>query len=303
MHYRTRVKRAFYVALIMHVILLVLPTTWSASRDAFGVTPSSAPLVLNLAPREQPPMRLVDATAPADQPAQPDTDLIAEHDSNARDADTNRGIAAAPRVDILDEFDEIPVPRGAAGPPALPAAVPALADAPSPGESAPKPAEAGLQPVEAVEPPQPEPAPEIPEPIQLAKADTLAGGPEPTDSRGRVEGGVKNPGSLAFEAKKHELAPYLKDIKTRVERRWKALIALRYSGSQPTKAVVDCAITPKGTLKFATIVDRGSSATFGPLCEQALKTAAPFPPYPFDVSPIYQNDCIEIRWTFSFLHR
>jgi hypothetical protein len=108
-------------------------------------------------------------------------------------------------------------------------------------------------------------------------------------------------GFLSFEAMESEFAPYLRDVRNRVERRWKALIQLRYSGSSTTKAVLDCAIDSKGRLVHVTVVEPGDSASYAGLCKEAIERAGPFPPFPFEVPAVYRNKNLEIRWTFSFL--
>jgi hypothetical protein len=143
---------------------------------------------------------------------------------------------------------------------------------------------------------------EKPEKLQLAKAEPPSI-PEPVTgpSRGRVDGGVKNLGFLGFEAMKHELAPYLKEVRSRVEKRWTTALELHYTGTSPTKAVLDCAISPEGKLVYVHIVEPGHSPTYAPLCREAIEKAAPFSPFPFSVPPVYKSKNLEIRWTFSFL--
>lgn len=132
----------------------------------------------------------------------------------------------------------------------------------------------------------------------LAPAPSLRGG----KFRGSVEGDVaEGKGFLAFEAMKSEIAPYMMEIRRRVERHWRAAMTLKYSGTTPTKAVIDCAISPEGELLYVTVVEPGSSVSFAPLCKESIEKAGPFPPFPFKVPDIYRNKNLEIHWTFNFL--
>ena len=98
-----------------------------------------------------------------------------------------------------------------------------------------------------------------------------------------------------------EIAPYLKEVRARVERNWRAALQLRYSGTTPTKAVLECSIRPDGMLEHVRIVEGGDSPTYAPLCKEAIERAAPFPAFPFKVPEIYRERSLQIRWTFSFL--
>lgn len=133
---------------------------------------------------------------------------------------------------------------------------------------------------------------------ELTPAPSLRGG----KFRGSVEGDVaEGKGFQAFEAMKSEVAPYMMEIRRRVERHWRAAMTLKYSGTTPTKAVIDCAISPEGELLYVTIVEPGSSVSFAPICKESIEKAGPFPPFPFKVPDIYRNKNLEIHWTFNFL--
>jgi outer membrane biosynthesis protein TonB len=123
----------------------------------------------------------------------------------------------------------------------------------------------------------------------------------PGQARGRVDGGVLNEGFVGFEAMKSDVAPYLKQVRTSVERKWFAAMAFRYQGVSPTKAIVDCAISSDGKLVSVEIRDEGSIPLFAKICKDAIESAAPFPPFPFKVPDMYANKNLEIRWTFNFM--
>ncbi|MBN2308824.1 MAG: TonB C-terminal domain-containing protein [Candidatus Hydrogenedentes bacterium] len=305
MDYRTRMTRAFVLALLLHTLLFVVPSEWRPGHDALGLASVQEPIVLNLQQEER-PLRLVDTVAPAQRPVDPDTDLIAEHASNASGLAEKAGERLAPSFERASEFDELPVPAVAGEETPAPPEVPepkGAVDVPVPPvlETDAAEVEAPAEAVVVKEEPAAEPEPEE-EPVQVAQAElTARPRQDPKKGRARPDGGAKADGFVGFEAKEHEFAAYLKDVQRRVERRWRAMIQMRYSGSSPTKVVVDCEIAPTGQLVYAKVVDRGNSGSFAPLCKEAMEAAAPFPPFPFTVPPIYRNQNLEIRWTFSFL--
>ncbi|HEX71785.1 MAG TPA: hypothetical protein ENN65_00500, partial [Candidatus Hydrogenedentes bacterium] len=137
------------------------------------------------------------------------------------------------------------------------------------------------------------PAAETPAPLEEGSRTT----------KGRVRDQIKYRGVAGFEAKQDQIAPYLREVRRRVERRWNVALLTRYSGTNPTDAVIDCAIAPDGSLLFARIVGQPQDRVFAALCRAALEQAAPFPPFPFEVPELYREKHLEIRWTFSFLQR
>ena len=140
-------------------------------------------------------------------------------------------------------------------------------------------------------------------PLALPTGQPVSGtsSPAPDTTRGTIDGGVKNEGFLANEAIRDKVAPYLKSIRSRVERNWQTALHLKYLGTTPTKAVLDCVIGQNGQLISVTIVDPGSATGYAPICKEAIEKAAPFDPFPFQVPEMYRNKNLEIRWTFSFL--
>lgn len=152
---------------------------------------------------------------------------------------------------------------------------------------------------------------ELPEPFELAQASPPAVTAEPAPpslsqpnegaSVARDNSGIVDRGAFSFEAHQHELGPYLLEVRRKVERRWRANMRLRYSGSGPADAVLECSISPDGRVVDVKILDPGRSATFAFLCKQALEQAAPFSAFPFDVPDVYTDENLVIRWKFSFL--
>ncbi len=139
----------------------------------------------------------------------------------------------------------------------------------------------------------------------MARADTSSPpAPQPLpprESKGRLRDQVQNKGFVAFEAMQHEIAPYLQEVRRRVELRWNEMLLTRYSGTQPAEAEIDCAIAPDGTLAYVRVVGKPEDRVYAALCAAALRRAAPFGAFPFEVPAMYRDRNLEIRWTFSFL--
>ena len=317
--YRTRMRWAVAAALLVHLCLLLLAMEFRHSGPLF-VPPiaDEQPVIVALQPQDE-PKKLIAPGAPANEAPDPSTDLIAERASNAQDMTPGDRGGATPDAGAVGPQDDIVTPPS---PPAEVASAPAKAN-PSETSSAPKrqqdpkdaplpvakpagpstPAAAPMEQVAKAEPAMPTQA-DAPHDaaIQLAKAEAP---PMPEHTLGKTQteapGGVASQGFLSFEAKQSEFAPYLREVRDRVEKRWKALMHVRYSGVSTAQAVVDCAISPDGKLDRVAIIDAGSSATFAGLCKQAIEQAGPFGAFPFQVPAVYQSRNIEIRWTFSFL--
>lgn len=312
---------AFVMALVVHALLLLLPVGYRGNGTLFVLpAPNQQPVVVALQPKDG-PKRLIAPGAPADASLDPDTDLIAERASKAQDMTPDDTPGNVPDAGAVGPIDDIVSSAPVSATPVVPIGPSQPAETAQPTSPVPKP--------DPKEPPRPvpaarpmpilqtpaheidqDPAPpisgqtQVPQDatLQLAKADP----PQLTQhtmgkTQSRVEGGVKSLGFLSFEAAQSEFAPYLRDVRDRVERRWKTIMHVRYSGTTTAQAVLDCTITPDGSLDKVSIIEPGNSATFAGLCKQAIEQAGPFGPFPFKVPEVYQNQNIEIRWTFSFL--
>ncbi|HIJ64618.1 MAG TPA: hypothetical protein HPP77_01600 [Candidatus Hydrogenedentes bacterium] len=296
--YRERLKKAAAAAVAVHLVALVV-ISWRVAAPSMGPGVLSRPIVLALQPPEsQRERRLVESPVPTADSVE-ETALIAEHNSKAQDRADVLGTEPAPHFEKPAEFEQVAVPEAipAQEPqPATPATAvsvqehaietPALAAQALMNDSATKPEQ---QPVED-------------QPLNLAKLDPPAA-PEtaPKPARGKLSGGVRKEGLAAFEAKQHELAPYLKRIQRTVEARWQASLRLQYRGTSPTKAVLDCAIKPDGTIDYVKVVEAGDSVIYASLCKEAIVQSGPFGPFPFKVPEVHRANALEIRWTFSFL--
>jgi outer membrane biosynthesis protein TonB len=223
-----------------------------------------------------------------------DTPLISDKPSTAADLHEDADTGATPTPDVESENylasrpapDVPPTPPQQATPPA-----PKAPPAPKPPAAEPNATEESKLAARAEKEASPT------EPTAPPPADKER--PQPLLAPGG--GGVQTRGLGAFEAHQDELAPYLLEVRKTVERHWRAALELRYSGTTPTAAVVDCAIRPDGSLAYVTVVEPGDSVSFGGLCQGAIEKAGPFAPFPFEVPDIYRSKDLEIRWTFNFM--
>jgi len=317
--YWLRLRRALYGSLALHVLLFFAVAAAVVARQPGLPAPPEEEMVrLNLRPPDE-VKRLVDTVERA-KTAPEQTDLIAKQASKARDLAPSDGKRPAPKAVEADEFEQLaralPMPAEAARPlPPAPEPAPdvperAQTEAERPPET-PKaeqqtPEETAIVPEPAPERAGDEPAPEPePEPAQVARAPepraVIKPSGRPRKAKGRLDGGVKSTGFQSFEAIQHELAAYMEQVRDRVELEWLEMLQMRYTGTYRTRAVLDVAIAPTGRIAAITIVESGSSVTYAPLCKEAVEKAGPFPPFPFDVPPIYRNKNLEIRWTFSYM--
>ncbi len=306
--YSTCMKRAAIASVAIHAIALASVALWPED-DSIGLGPEKEePIKVSLRqPEPDVPSRFIDSQTEAPQdPVSPQTDLISDRNSKASDASDVQGKRPAPFFEKPEDFDLLGGPAAPAPTPVPPSPVEqpetkaAKEEEPEPVKPEPDPPE---KPSETI-PPEPEPEQEKPqeERVQLAKLDPPAlERDRPTESKGRIDGGIKSKGFTGFEAMEHELGPYLKEVRKKVERYWHGVLEMRYSGASKTKAVLECAISPDGKLVHVKIAEAGDSATYAHLCKQAIEKAAPFPPFPFDVPAVYREKNLEIRWTFSYL--
>ncbi len=298
------------------------------------------PLVLNLQPPEAPRRQLVDVAESTDE-AVTETDLIAEVNAKAADDTPGAGEDLGPVLEELSDFDalaqapapETPAPEAAASAP--PAGEQPLEQAEEQAAEQPRAQTAVLdaprlpQPLEsAAVLPEKEPAPEQAQaaeagpaenlgPFQVAKASPAP--PRPVappapdvppapiaselaqPERSRAHDGVGRRGPTNFEAIKDEIAPYLKEIRKKVRRKWIEMLVGRYSGTSPAEVVFDIAISPVGELVSVRVVGVAKERVYAALCKEALRDAAPFGPFTFQVPEFYRGKNLEIRWTFDFL--
>lgn len=317
MSYRRRIQLAAAGSIIIHSLVLA-SIGYSPAQGSARSAVKPKPLVLALNPPEpDKTRRLIEGGAPATQPVEP-TDLISDRDTMARDEADVEGDTPQPFFEEGSEFDELaqvgavvlPPAPSAIGPPETPQVA-----APAPDGNDVRPADAadaadaeGLR-VEEWKEERPDRVniePDIqklPAPFDVAQVPAILQ-PQMEDPgvvRGRVDGGVKAIGATSFEAHRHIFGAYMIEVRKRVERGWRAALQLRYSGTTPTEAVIECAIRPDGNLVYVRVVTPGGSASYASLCKEAIELSGPFPPFPFEIPVVYRSRNLEIRWKFSFL--
>lgn len=312
MNYATRIKIAAVFSLLIHVAgIALVGYDGRPMTAAIPVQPDS--IVLDLQPEPQPqpeaPRRLVDVAVPAPTPPDP-SDRIAEEHAESMDLAMRTAERPGPELE-LDEFDRLPQE---AAPPLPPAPAPAPTAPPMKQPAEEKKAPPREAPEVKRDPTPPDrvdeflpkpsgaPAPPAPEegPLKIAQAKPLLPR-EPERGKTRERGGVTKQGETNFDAIQSEIAPYLKQVRDKVERQWNQMLYTRYSGTSPVKAVIDCAINPMGELVSVTVAGTDQDRIYSALCRDAVQRAGPFGPFPFKVPEIYRGKNLEIRWTFSFL--
>lgn len=321
-----RLVWAVSCSVLCHVLLIALP--WGGNRPAglkLGTQGGQPPMVLNIRPSEpEARKQLVDVHTPATGPVTP-TDLIAVAPSQATDLNVREGSKTGPRLDEPSDFDALSTPKTPPPPDTPP--VPALDTPQPPGpeireESPAAPKQPEVQPPKAPsETPHntqvaklAAPAPTAP-PREQTDAESASGGPPRFSppaapdtaegglpvSRGRVYDKVNKQGFPGFEAAQSEVAPYLREVRRRVENRWNAMLLTRYSGTSPSTVLIDCGIASDGHLAYVNIAGDPKDRVYAALCKEAVEKAGPFGAFPFKVPDMYRNKNLEIRWTFSFL--
>jgi len=307
MTYRSRMNASIVVASAVHVLAVLVPWDHGYPDASKNPSPASEPVVMRLQP-DPPgptPKRLIDITEPAAEPVDSFTDLIADADANAADVSEIDSAETAPHMEEIDESERLAAPEEPATSPERP---PVPQTEPAPESAKPEDAPERMQLAQTISEPDPfDREASTPQPPLVAQEQVVQQSNTPVPqlpkgrTRGRVHGGTVVRGLPNFEAKKHEYAPYLKVVRNRVERHWRQAILLRFSGTTPRKAILDCAIAPDGRIVEVTIVDSGGSGTYAAMCRQAVLDAGPFPPFPFEVPPGYRTRNMEITWTFSYL--
>jgi len=307
--YRFRLGASSAASLLLHALLL-LWFLWSIPSLGLGPDPVQEPESIKIRFAEQPeptPKQLVETVEQPPAPP-PETVNIARNNMVARDMMLQEGDEAAPiafEEDIAPSLSR-PVPQQPTvpAPPVPPAPEPEeRQEAPEPEQQQPEDREPPERPALPVEPPAREEPPERPEdePIQMAQAATAPPQEKPpSQSRGPVNGRVENKGFTSFQALRDEIAPYLESIQQRVELRWSEMLR-NYPGVEPRAVELDCEIGKDGKLVRVEIIDDGGDRIYAAICTEAIRKAAPFAPFPFEVPAIYSNQNLEIRWRFSFL--
>jgi len=338
--YAHRIAFAGAFSLVAHALMFAVLSRVPPSPPAEVHAAAPVRLTLAPPPEAAPPdapRRLVDVTAEAAPPERP-TDLIAEVNARAQDMAVAEDEVVAPRVDEVAEYERVAALPPASAVTVEPTPTPPSPREPvEPIESLevlePEPVDAAPEPPApespseeaAGEAPRREPEPSEParpeqERTEVAQAPPVAQTPpitetprpraedpaaaeseRPSGSAGRLQGAVLNKGFLGFEAMQDDIAPYLRHVQERVERRWRLSMELEYRGARRARAVIDCAIQPNGELRFVRIHDDGGNPAYAAACANAIRRAAPFDAFPFETPALYRDEEIQIRWTFQFM--
>lgn len=259
--------------------------------------------------------RLVETAVPAEAPVE-ESDYISDQDSQARDMNEDVGEDGQPRTEEPKDVDQIARAASAESQPAAtpPArqleeetsianeSVEQMKESAPDNESSIEVQASSLSEESTVEEEtlaESEASDE--ERVLVAKNEEAAPGEFDAPEAAREAKGAQAQGYTNFEAKSDEFAPYMLEIRKRVERHWRTALHLKYSGTGRTSAELECAIKPSGEIAYVRVMDSGNSLSHAALCKEAIEKAGPFPPFPFEVPELYRKENLEIRWRFSFM--
>lgn len=108
---------------------------------------------------------------------------------------------------------------------------------------------------------------------------------------------------LAFEARSHIVAPYVKDVKNRIQKYWLGYLLFKYPDVflRPSKAVVWFKILKDGSIKGPKVVRYEGDEMFKDICLASVENVAPFPDIPEDIwNEVEEDGGIEIVFTFRY---
>lgn len=173
--------------------------------------------------------------------------------------------------------------------PRRPPAAPPGDTEPAPEEQRPT-AEARPGPSRQPRPPRPpaEPSRTEPAPPTAFQLDDSfrPGRPSLTPAEEEALARAEAEGEFSFEATQHFFADYFLHLRREIENTWVLLLMTRYTGLEPSRAVVDFQILPDGSVRgLAVRSGEGDEEIFPLVCTMAVRNAGPFPPVPYDSIP------------------
>lgn len=300
-----RIAVAGMLSLFINVVMFhfLIPVSKSPS---YAIVQNPEPLVLNIQPEEDKEVPQFVEPLQSSEVAPEIRDRIAEFDAKALDELLKLGEVEGPTVEEEAPLDSLPaletplstskpqeekVAPPAPSQPAMPLPIKEEHETPLQIAARNVPLPPSIQ-----APPQEQIKPATPAPIPNPETPSY-----PQPSRGRLNNSIKDKGFMNYAALEDKLAPYLKEIQEKVRREWYTLLLTRYSGTKPRVAEIEIAISADGSLRVCTVINNNDDPIFAALCKEAIRRAAPFTPFNFDIPDIYRNKNLEIYWTFNFL--
>jgi TonB family protein len=150
-------------------------------------------------------------------------------------------------------------------------------------------------PTEAAEPPSPDLPPPSLIDESLAGAELLSG-PESEDAPPGAEAAALSDAPLSMESEAPKFKSYYTVIRSAVARLW-IMPPEAKSHFRPGRLTVDFTINGSGALMRIVVIESSGSATLDHAGLEALRSAAPFPPFPDDLKAFNQLD---IRMHFDY---
>ena len=115
----------------------------------------------------------------------------------------------------------------------------------------------------------------------------------------RVEGTISNRARAGVDAVATPLGRYLSQVKTALGSSWNPLVTEQMSVIAPGSATIVFSITAEGRITGLRMESNTSNASYGSLCEEAVRRA-PIPQPPTDLVPSLRNGALEYSMTFTF---
>jgi len=283
---RNRFALPLAVSLLLHVLLLVLYMLWGA--DYFSPGDAAAPskdIVVEFLPDEARQREIVEAPehARTDTP-RPDARLASDKNARAMDqhpdksSDTN-----VPYSEGISDIKEIKAgTRGNAGTQGNPRQAPS--SKPSSREDP-----------YATKRRQKSPAAEFNKNVLLGRRTASGGNSETRVPYKQTESSARNTGGISFNTYAWDFAPYLIDLKQRIQRNIyppPAFTKLGFGGEN----VLKFRIYPDGRLEGLTVLGSRGEKALVQTSEKAVQMSAPFLPLPDDFPEKY----LEVTANFQY---
>jgi len=113
---------------------------------------------------------------------------------------------------------------------------------------------------------------------------------------------AKSKGTVTFETSYHEIGPYFKDVKKKIEHYWLGYLLFKYPNMKPeeSSATVSFKILPTGDVSNLEIVDYNGDIIFKDFCIATISNTAPYDPLPEGIKEVEKEGGINIVFTFRY---
>lgn len=108
-------------------------------------------------------------------------------------------------------------------------------------------------------------------------------------------------GEVTFNAKKHEVAPYIIKMKKKIEEHWAPPVLFTYYGLTSGETVVQFKIMPDGQVRDLKVLQEKGDESLKKSSLQAIQDAGPFEPVPPQVLAGEKEKYLGITFTFYYI--